>query len=391
MNMTKNRQGRGGAQSFQGWSVAFFCVFLMLADQQSGYANLDVGGNLTVSGTATMNGNTTIGTSGVTDTIIRGNATMINSSTTTISGTANTFNGTTLSSITGGSSSITLNNANASMTAAGGAAGYSTSATPRTLPTSQADLTTALNGAGTSGSRAAIAGGSYVNRIEGDTLVNGNLLVNGSISHASDAATVYSVSNGETSSTLSLVSKGTGATHATVDKRGNISLSSDAAPQSAASLTLTDSTGNTRGVVMTEEQLAISGGNRSAALIFDDQGATFRDAATGSPARVTGVADGVSDYDAVNYRQLDAVRQDVHSLEVNMSSGIAMAGALAAIPQIDTDNSFALGIGAGHYNGESALAIGGSLQPLRSSVVKVGMAVNGSKEGMVHAGASYFW
>jgi len=106
---------------------------------------------------------------------------------------------------------------------------------------------------------------------------------------------------------------------------------------------------------------------------------------------VTGVADGTKDYDAVNYRQLQSVRQEVRTLEQDVSGGIAMSGALAAVPQVDIDNTLTIGTGIGHYNGETALAIGSSIRPMQASVVKIGMALSSQKESMLHAGVGYSW
>ena len=41
-------------------------------------------------------------------------------------------------------------------------------------------------------------------------------------------------------------------------------------------------------------------------LTLNDSGATFSNAATGAPTRVTGVANGAGDFDAVNVRQFSA-------------------------------------------------------------------------------------
>lgn len=69
--------------------------------------------------------------------------------------------------------------------------------------------------------------------------------------------------------------------------------------------------------------------------------------ANGAPIRVTGVADGTTDYDAVNFRQLQ---------KANM--GIAAVSALAAIPGTIPGKIFAIGAGYGYFENESAVAIG---------------------------------
>ena len=65
--------------------------------------------------------------------------------------------------------------------------------------------------------------------------------------------------------------------------------------------------------------------------------------ANGAPIKVTGVADGTTDFDEVNFRQLQ---------KANM--GIAAVSALAAIP----GKIFAIGAGYGYFENESAVAIG---------------------------------
>jgi len=85
-------------------------------------------------------------------------------------------------------------------------------------------------------------------------------------------------------------------------------------------------------------------------MTLDDGGATFQNTTTGGPTRVTGVADGTSAYDAVNYRQLK-------SLESEMSGGIAMASAFSGIPQVDANKTFMLGAGVGNFNSEARLLL----------------------------------
>ena len=91
----------------------------------------------------------------------------------------------------------------------------------------------------------------------------------------------------------------------------------------------------------------LSGGTTSTSLTLDDNGATFRNDTTGGPARVTGVADGKNDFDAVNFRQLKAAY-----------AGIASVAALAAIPNPPSGKRFTLGVGFGNFEDTTALAAG---------------------------------
>lgn len=71
----------------------------------------------------------------------------------------------------------------------------------------------------------------------------------------------------------------------------------------------------------------------------------------GSPARLTGVADGVNDFDAVNVRQLN-------TLSKKAFSGIAQIAAMTAIPAPTPGRHYSIGVGVGTYGGEQAIALG---------------------------------
>ncbi|MES9938576.1 MAG: YadA-like family protein, partial [Sedimenticola sp.] len=104
---------------------------------------------------------------------------------------------------------------------------------------------------------------------------------------------------------------------------------------------------NTHGLVITETETVLTGGSTSTSLTLNDAGATFTNTDTGGPARVTGVADGVGKYDAVNVNQLKSAY-----------AGIASVAALAAVPEAQPGKRHSLGMGLGYYEGEQALAIG---------------------------------
>jgi hypothetical protein len=128
------------------------------------------------------------------------------------------------------------------------------------------------------------------------------------------------------------------------------------APTSASLLVNTDS-GESHGLTISQTSTVISGGTDSTTLTLDDNGATFADEDTGAPVKVTGVADGVDDFDAVNmrqYRKLDNKVEDAFS-------GIASVAALAAIPPPVPGKNFSLGVGFGNFDTESAIAVGGKM------------------------------
>lgn len=145
-------------------------------------------------------------------------------------------------------------------------------------------------------------------------------------------------------------------------------------------LTSTNSMGNTHGIEIFDNRTVLSGGAHSTSLTLDDNGATFRDVQTGAPVRVMGIADGVGEFDAVNLRQLNDVKR-----------GIAATNAIANIPQVESGKVFALGIGIGGFDGQSALAVGASLRFAPSAMLKASVGgVNGGKASY-GVGAAISW
>ena len=126
----------------------------------------------------------------------------------------------------------------------------------------------------------------------------------------------------------------------------------------------------------------ITGGSTSLALT--NNGATFANAA-GAPVVVTGVANGQTTFDAVNYGQLKSV-------EKIASRGVASATALANIGQVGEGKAFSVGAGVGNYNGETSIAIGASAR-VGSGVVKASVGTStgsGSKAAFGVGGAWSF-
>jgi len=175
---------------------------------------------------------------------------------------------------------------------------------------------------------------------------------------------------------------GAAGTQTTVDANGKLLTTvTPAATQATASLTLTNGVGNTHGIVVTETQTTISGGVNSTSLTMNDNSATFSNSATGAPIRVTGVADGVAPFDAVNYRQLRAVSQ-----------GVASTIAMANIPQVSEGQTGMVGVAVGTFNGESSLAIGASYRFAPQAVMKasIGVSANGGPK-TAGVGAGWSW
>ena len=124
-----------------------------------------------------------------------------------------------------------------------------------------------------------------------------------------------------------------GGTSPTVNTVGNENSETRTTLQAgSSSLALEDSSADLRG------------GSAGNGLNINNTGATFSNA-SGEPIQVTGVADGTSEFDAVNIGQF--------------GSGMAALSALNAVPDIRKGDSFSFGIGFGNYMGYDAVAFGG--------------------------------
>ncbi|MBV2235244.1 MAG: YadA-like family protein [Sterolibacterium sp.] len=165
--------------------------------------------------------------------------------------------------------------------------------------------------------------------------------------------------------------------------------------------------GTVNGIASGTSSTTLRGGTLGqTTLKLDDTGVSF--AAFGvAPVRVHGVADGAAPTDAVNKRQLDALSSQVDQfdgristlenrvdkMDKRMSAGIASTMAAVNIPQVDGDKTFALGVGLGSYNSESALAVGASYRMAPDAVLKASVA-SGSGSGSKAAfgvGAALSW
>jgi len=123
----------------------------------------------------------------------------------------------------------------------------------------------------------------------------------------------------------------------------------------------------------------MSGGSSattSSDLTLNDGGAFFGNHTTGAPIRVTGVADGKTRWDAVNFGQL--------------RSTIALGAAFAGMPQVDESKTFAVALGTGYFDGSPAGAVGASFRPRDDVVVKVGVGF-GQVGTAVNGGVGFSW
>lgn len=301
-----------------------------------------------------------------------------------INNIGNTYAGTTVD-LKGGNSYVAVQQGSASI--GSGTNGLTSTSSPITLGTDGATLRSELNNVGDEASRANLAGASYVNRLEGDTLINGNTFINGRLVYTSNTVATTSVNSGQsilssagaTTGHMSIVNKGQTAPHAVVDGNGRIAIANGEATEASSAMTLTNGMGNTHGMVITERKTVISGGTQSTSLTLDDRGATFGKSSNGDPVRVTGVADGKSRWDAVNYGQLNR--------------GVAIAASMATIPQVEPNKTFSLGAGTGYYGDETGIAIGGSVRLSPNTVMKAAASFSPTEfdNAAVSAGFAYSW
>ncbi len=327
--------------------------------------NVDVDGDINVDGSSTLNGidNNSAGIteagaiSGVTDLSMSGEISGVTDITASGTVTGGTVTGTTLTDGTASLSGGDLSGV--------GSISSTTITNSGNLTSHGINSTNGITNVGGLNS----AGEAYINANsgEGDTAIGNSantLTMNGSTVDvtAAGAATISGAS-----STLTL--NGTDAT-------------------------LVNSTGH--GVYVDATSTRITGGTTSTTLTLNDTGATF--ATDGGNTVVTGVADGSSQYDAVNYGQLMEVADQIVNLDQRFeeveelaSRGIASTAAMANIPQVEKDKTFSLGAGVGSYNGYGALAIGGSYRMAPNAVLKGSVARGGHGRTTYGIGAAVSW
>jgi hypothetical protein len=218
----------------------------------------------------------------------------------------------------------------------------------------------------------------YGTTIVGGALVEGDLGVNGSIYALNPTASsgILVGNNGMTidgsTNTTSLVAD---SNNTRADGGSEIIMQES----QASMLVYNQQTGVPHGLVITQTNTVLSGGTNSTSLTLDNGGATFTDSTTGGPARVTGVADGDSRFDAVNYGQLKETY-----------GGIASVAAMANIPAINPGKDYSIGLGYGNFEGENAFALGGAAR--LTDNVSVQASVGHSDDNhSIGAGVGFSW
>lgn len=265
----------------------------------------------------------------------------------------------------GGNSSLLVNNGAAHLLSGGN--GFSAASAPSTVVGSSLSN-------GNAASRALVNGASVVNTIQGNTLVDGDMYINGTLAYSSSTAANTTVTGNSTVGSMNVVNAGQNG--AVVDANGKITTGATAT-QATAALTVTNTLGNTHGIVVQEDKTTVSGGSHSTSMTLTDGGAHFSDASTGAPVTVNGVADGKGDFDAVNVRQF--------------GGAIAAVTAMANIPLVDQDKTVAIGVGVGDYMGRQAVAFGGSYRVNRQLVIKGSLAASTGSGGSTATGIGAGW
>ncbi|MEW6345472.1 MAG: YadA-like family protein [Pseudomonadota bacterium] len=139
---------------------------------------------------------------------------------------------------------------------------------------------------------------------------------------------------------------------------------------------------------------ATASGSNSVAIGSGSVASEANSVSVGSPGNertITNVAPGVNPTDAVNVAQLEGVQQNINDVARAAYSGVAMAGALAGLPQVEQGKTFQIAAGVGNYAGYSAIAIGASARITQNTIIKVGASATDGAHVLVNAGVGYSW
>jgi hypothetical protein len=271
-----------------------------------------------IGGVTTLNtsGLATLNSASVTTTLGVGGATTLNNTlgvtgATTLNSTLGVAGATTLSNAlavdsngaTAGGTRLSVNGAGANTTSSDGNTTSTLTNSGHVLAHVDGTATNAISVTQTQQETIGVNTFTYGTRIDGGALVQGDLGVNGSIYALNPTAnTGINVGNNGLSvngatNTVSLVAD---SNNTASDGRSVVSLQED----QASIVVYNQETGQAHGLAVNQNRTVLSGGTRSTSLTLNDDGATFANTATGGPARVTGVADGAHNFDAINYGQL---------------------------------------------------------------------------------------
>jgi autotransporter adhesin len=235
-------------------------------------------------------------------------------------------------------------------------------------------------------------GVTYQDKVNGNTLVDGNLYVNGDTAFVGKTGATSTVVGDPGTSKLGSAGV-SGQTGITTSAPVTDIVTGTTTPEAVASTTLTNGLGKTNGLQVFEDRTNLTGGGQQpSSLTLNDSGATFS-TSTGAPAKVTGVADGTTRFDAVNFGQLQALSSDVNNLAESAYSGISQASAMASIPAPMAGHHYSVGMGSGFYAGQQAIAFGGKAdvgEHIRLSAA-MGTGLGSTSQMAANAGAGFSW
>jgi hypothetical protein len=251
------------------------------------------------------------------------------SNTTTITGTTNTINGIT-NNINGTTNNIT--------------------GTTTNVQSGNVNINTQITGGGNT----SIGVGTNALTMNGATTINYSNNANTSINAGTSTGAVLIGNSGmSTTNTVTAVSG-----------NSNMTLTNSTASLGTANSSYTTSyaypggyQGTNNGVTSTATNTNVTGGTSN--LLLGNNGATFSNVNNGAPIQVHGVADGTNNFDAVNVRQLNAIKM-----------GIAGAVAMSNIPTLDAGKNFGLGVGLGGFDSQTSVALGASARVTDSLAVR---------------------
>ncbi|AXQ96130.1 helicase (plasmid) [Cereibacter sphaeroides] len=222
-----------------------------------------------------------------------------------------------------------------------------------------------------------------------DLHVTGNLTIDGGLtlpsrfsfgqleatgsSKLNDVEVVGKVAMNNASSSFTLDSSGVQASTGA----GRMQLTDSTAALAQGENGITASSAGTTKVTAIREATLQGGETR---LTLTDRGARLSGSG-GAPARLSGVADGINEDDAVNVRQLNEGLQEV-------GAGVAMSMAMSQLPSPLAGSNHAFGIGLGNFDGQAAMALGGT------AILSNGVTLRGAlshASGKTGAGVGVGW
>lgn len=140
----------------------------------------------------------------------------------------------------------------------------------------------------------------------------------------------------------------------------------------------------------------VSLGSDGAKVGSDGQGNVRVSNAQGAPTRITNVAPGINNTDAVNYGQLrgavNNINNRINKVDKDLRAGVAGAAAMAFIQRPNEAGKSIVSVGAAGYRGESALAVGYARNADNNKIsIKLGVGLNSRNDVTYGGSVGYQW